>query len=405
MIAWMEWFLIAILPFVSLALAALAAGMFVSNLPLFMDGESASHCDPSESNNADPPRVSVLIPARNEEGSIAACLESVLQAVQVDLEVVVLDDGSTDQTGAIVRGIAERDSRVKLMEGIELPEGWNGKQHACYRLAQHAKHEHLLFLDADVRLNPIAIIHLWHRFSVEQDGGEIGLLSAFPRQETGTLSEKLLIPMMHFILLSYLPFARMRGSAHPAYASGCGQLFFTAQASYQAAGTHAAIRSSRHDGLKLPKAFRENGMLTDCVDGSRWAVCRMYTSAGEVVQGLLKNANEGIANSRLLIPFTILLGGANLLPWITLVMALAKRSSLIADGLPITTSVVIGILVSLIAILVSYVPRMIAAIRLGQSITGAVLHPIAIVSFLLIQWWAFWNHLRGRQVTWRGRLG
>ncbi|MEO9590945.1 glycosyltransferase family 2 protein [Rhodopirellula bahusiensis] len=405
MIAWLSWFIIAVLPFVSLALAALAAGMFVSNLPLFMDGESASRCDASESNNADSPRVSVLIPARNEESSIAACLESVLQSVQVDLEAIVLDDGSTDQTSAFVHEIAQRDSRVRLIEGIELPEGWNGKQHACYRLAKHAQHEHLLFLDADVRLNPIAIIDLWHRFSAEQDGGKIGLLSAFPRQETGTLAEKLLIPMMHFILLSYLPFARMRGSAHPAYASGCGQLFFTTQASYQAAGTHAAIRSSRHDGLKLPKAFRENGMLTDCVDGSRWAACRMYTSAGEVVQGLLKNAHEGIANSRLLVPFTILLGGANLLPWITLAIAFSKRSSLIAEGLPVSTSVAIGILTSSIAILVSYVPRLTAAIRLRQSITGAVLHPIAILSFLLIQWWAFANHLRGRQVTWRGRLG
>jgi glycosyltransferase involved in cell wall biosynthesis len=405
MIAWMEWFLITILPFVSLVLAALAAGMFVSNLPLFMDGETARHSDASEPGSGGPPRVSVLIPARNEESSIVACLESVLQSVQVDLEVVVLDDGSTDQTGAIVREFAQRDSRVKLIEGIELPDGWNGKQHACYRLAQHAKHEHLLFLDADVRLKPIAMVDLWHRFSVEHDAGKIGLLSAFPRQETGTLAEKLLIPMMHFILLSYLPFARMRGSTHPAYASGCGQLFFTTQTAYQSAGTHAAIRSSRHDGLKLPKAYRENRMLTDCVDGSQWAVCRMYTSAGEVVQGLLKNANEGIANARLLIPFTILLGGANVLPWITLVMAFAKRSSLIAEGLPISASVVIGILVSLIAILVSYVPRMIAAIRLGQSIVGAFLHPLAIVGFLLIQWWAFWNHLRGRQVTWRGRLG
>ncbi|KLU06591.1 glycosyl transferase family 2 [Rhodopirellula islandica] len=405
MIAWMEWFLIAVLPFVSLVLAALAAGMFVSNLPLFMDGKRSDHVDASESGGTDPPRVSVLIPARNEESSIAACIESVLRSVQVDLEAIVLDDGSTDQTGTIVREIAQRDSRVKLIEGIELPEGWNGKQHACYRLAQHAECEHLLFLDADVRLEPTALIDLCRRFAVEHDGGKMGLLSAFPRQETGTLAEKLLIPMMHFILLSYLPFARMRGSTHPAYASGCGQLFFTTQAAYQAAGTHAAIRSSRHDGLKLPKAYRENGMLTDCVDGSQWAVCRMYTSAGEVVQGLLKNADEGIANSRLLIPFTILLGGANLLPWITLVIALAKRSSLIVEGLPVSTSVVIGILVSTIAILVSYVPRMTGAIRLGQSVTGAILHPIAIVSFLLIQWWAFWNHLRGRQVTWRGRLG
>lgn len=403
MIAWLQWFIIAVLPFVSLALATLAAGMFVSNLALFMDGESAEAIKATEPNDDSPPRVSVLIPARNEEGSIHACVESILRSVQVDLEVIVLDDGSTDQTGSIVRELVQQDQRVKLIEGIDLPEGWNGKQHACYRLAQHAEFEHLLFLDADVRLEPTAIIGLCRRRRVQHEGGDIGLLSAFPRQVTGTLAEKLLIPMMHFILLSYLPFARMRGSNHPAYASGCGQLFFTTQDAYQAAGTHAAIRSSRHDGLKLPKAFRENGMLTDCVDGSQWASCRMYTTTGEVVRGLLKNAHEGIANARLLIPFTILLGGANLLPWITLAFALSKRSSLVTEGLPVSTSVVIGILVSTIAILVSYVPRLTAAIRLRQSIVGAILHPIAILGFLLIQWWAYANHLRGRQVTWRGR--
>lgn len=405
MIAWLPWFIIAVVPFVSLGLATLAAGMFVSNLSLFMDGESSDSPETNEPDIANPPRVSVLIPARNEEGSIRACVESVLRSVQVDLEVIVLDDGSTDQTGKIVNEITGRDQRVKLIEGIDLPDGWNGKQHACYRLAQHAEHEHFLFLDADVRLEPTAIIDLCHRLKVQHEGGDIGLLGAFPRQVTGTLAEKLLIPMMHFILLSYLPFARMRGSTHPAYAAGCGQLFFTTRAAYQAAGTHAAIRSSRHDGLKLPKAFRENGLLTDCVDGSRWASCRMYTSTGEVVRGLLKNAHEGIANSRLLIPFTILLGGANLLPWVTLTFAFAKRSSLIAEGLPVPTFVTMGILVSWIAILVSYVPRLTAAIRLRQSVTGAILHPIAILSFLLIQWWAFSNHLRGRQVAWRGRMG
>ena len=177
MIAWLQWFIIAVLPFVSLTLATLAAGMFVSNLSLFMDGESAEAIKAAEPDDDSPPRVSVLIPARNEEGSIRACVESILRSVQVTLEVIVLDDGSTDQTGSIVRELMQQDQRVKLIEGIDLPEGWNGKQHACYRLAQHAEFEHLLFLDADVRLEPTAIIGLCRRRRVQHEGGDICFLT------------------------------------------------------------------------------------------------------------------------------------------------------------------------------------------------------------------------------------
>ncbi|MCC9656015.1 glycosyltransferase family 2 protein [Rhodopirellula halodulae] len=401
MIEWLTWFIAVVLPFVALGLAGMAAGLFMQNLPLFTDGRSTEGAQPAE--QTEPPAVSVLIPARDEEGSIEACVRSILQSQNVELEVIVLDDGSTDATGSIVAKLADEDSRVRLLAGIDLPSGWNGKQHACCRLSQAASLPHLLFLDADVRLQPNAIRELHERYQVRLHDSSIGLLSAFPHQQTGTVAEKMLIPMMHFLLLCYLPFARMRASAHPAYASGCGQLFFTSKEAYENAGTHAAIRDSRHDGLKLPKTYREQGMLSDCVDGTDWASCRMYTSTGEVVQGLLKNANEGIANPKLLIPFTILLGGANLLPWFTLPVGLWLRTETIAESQTIPISLVAGILAGLLAILISYVPRLVAVFRLRQSFLGAILHPVAIATFLLIQWWAFFNQLRGRQVAWRGR--
>lgn len=387
-------FMFVVMTMISIASTALAVTMFLINLPSFRSWRTAA----DEALVEPIPSVSVLIPARNEAGGIGAAIESVLASEGVEFEVVVMDDGSTDATGEIVRSIASREPRVRLLDGIGLPAGWNGKQHACYRLATAANYNGLMFLDADVRLSPTALRELLRR----KEGGigelPIGLLSAFPRQETGTLLEKLLIPMMHFILLCYLPFARMRGSVHPAYASGCGQLFLTDKASYQRAGTHEAIRASRHDGLMLPKAFRENGMLTDCVDGTDIASCRMYTNAGEVVRGLLKNANEGIANRRLLVPFTILLGGAHLLPWVTLGYALSQweRSS--------PWSILsLAIVVQIVVILVGYIPRIWGAYYLRQSWVGALLHPLAVLLFLACQWWAMFNHIRGKQIAWRGR--
>lgn len=396
-----DWWMIVMfwfLPSLALLLAGLAAWMFVVNLPQFLRWRGGE-LSPAE----EEPSISVLIPARNEAAGITRSVNAVLDNTGVVLEVVVLDDDSTDGTGDLVRQISAQDSRVRLLETVALPAGWNGKQHACHRLAQAAQYELLLFLDADVRLKPTALQQLTRRKAQTAQAGPaagepIALLSAFPNQETGTLLEKMLIPMMHYILLCYLPFSRMRSSTDPGFGAGCGQVFVTDRDAYQRAGTHAAIRETRHDGIRLPRIYRENGMLTDCVDGNELASCRMYQSASQVVQGLLKNAHEGIANGRLLLPFTILLGGANLLPYLTLGYALIQyRHGNHA------VAVCFAVAASLAAILLSHFPRWAAAWKLSQSPTGAILHPIAVMLFLLLQWMAFFMHLGGRPIAWRGR--
>ncbi|WP_246112978.1 glycosyltransferase family 2 protein [Allorhodopirellula solitaria] len=396
-----DWFMIVmlwVLPAVALLLAGLAALMFSGNLPRFLRWR-AGELSPTE----EEPSISVLIPARNEAAGISDSVQAVLANTGVVLEVVVLDDDSSDSTAELVREIAQDDGRVRLLDGVTLPPGWNGKQHACCRLAEAAQFDLLLFLDADVRLKPTALQQLTRRKAQYADQGPakgepISLLSAFPNQETGSLFEKILIPMMHYILLCYLPFDRMRSRTDPGYAAGCGQIFVTDREAYQRSGTHAAIRTSRHDGLQLPRIYRQNGMLTDCVDGTGLANCRMYRGAGEVVRGLLKNAHEGIANWRLLMPFTVLLSGANVLPYVTLGYALVQYSD---DNHGV--AVWFAALTSFAAIILSHLPRWVAAWKLPQSPTGAFFHPLSIVLFLLLQWWAFFTHLCGKRVSWRGR--
>jgi hypothetical protein len=330
--------------------------------------------------------VSVLIPARDEAAGIADAISASLASEGVQIEVVVLDDNSSDGTGEIVRKLEAEDPRVRLITGQPLPDGWNGKQFACYQLSQAACHERLVFIDADVRLAPDALA----RLAAYQDAHDAALLSAFPRQITGTWLEKWLIPIMHFILLGFLPIARMRQSRLKAYAAGCGQLFVTKRGDYETAGTHQAIRGSRHDGLKLPAAYRAAGLATDIVDGTPIASCRMYRSAAEVVRGLLKNASEGIASPRLIVPFSTILLGGSLVPWVALAAAVATGQAFAA-------------LVALAAVVVAHVPRAVAAVQLHQSWQGVVFHTPAVVVFVMIQWIAFANRLLGRQVAWRGR--
>ena len=262
--------MLEILAYAALALALLPAVVTAVNLAFFRA--------PPPGRLAPPPKVSLLIPARNEEANIGDALRAALVSEGVELEVVVLDDGSTDRTAGIVAACMRDDARLRLVASPPLPRGWCGKQHACHVLANHAGHPLLVFVDADVRLAPDALMRI--AGLLEQEG--LDLASGFPEQQTGTLSEALLVPLIHVLLLGYLPIWLARRSRHPAFAAGCGQLMAVRRDAYRRAGGHGAIRNSRHDGLTLPRAFRRAGCTTDLFDATKLARCRMYRGRREV---------------------------------------------------------------------------------------------------------------------------
>ena len=366
-----------------LLIACLPVLMFVRNIQLFQPACNESQRLAQASNCG----VSVLIPARNEASSIGPALEAILDSSHAQFEVLVLDDHSEDETASIVKSYASRDPRVRLFQSNPLPSGWNGKQHACWQLSKFAQFESLLFLDADVRLTQDAIT----RCVAEQRFREAPLVSGFPYQETGTLAEKMLIPLMHYVLLGYLPIDQMRSSLGVGLAAGCGQLFLADKQAYMNSGGHEAIRSSRHDGIQLPRLFRKAGYRTDIFDATDIARCRMYTTTNQVMNGLLKNATEGIANRKLILPFTILLMGGSVLPFLTLAWGMIQ-------GLPLPACLVLAF-----AFALSYIPRIMATYRFAQSPIGAILHPIGVLVFVVLQWIALVRKQLGLTTLWRGR--
>jgi len=203
--------------------------------------------------------------------------------------------------------------------------------------------------------------------------------------------ERLLLPLIHFVLLGFLPLARMRRSLHPAYGAGCGQLFLARRDAYEQAGGHTAIRTSLHDGIALPRAFRCAGLATDLFDATDVAVCRMYHNAGEVWRGLGKNATEGLASPGKIVPVTVLLLAGQVLPLLLLALALAGVAAPLVGWL------------ALPATAAAFLPRLAAAERFRQPWDGALLHPLAIVLFLAIQWTALGRRLAGRPAAWKGR--
>jgi hypothetical protein len=307
-----------------------------------------------------------------------------------------------------VRSYAERDSRVRLAPAAELPPGWCGKQHACFALAKLARHPVLCFIDADVRLAKQGLARM--AGFLESSGAD--LVSGFPQQVMGTFFERLVIPLIHFLLLGFLPMGRMRRSLRPSFGAGCGQLFIVRREAYEKAGGHELVRASLHDGVTLPRAFRRRGLRTDLCDASDSAVCRMYQSGREAWSGLAKNAREGLAAPRLIVPATLILLLGQVLPFFLFLTFLSRFAVLVyfphGDFYAIITAyqqsgLGLGLAFSSLATLAMYYPRFDAANRFRQPMDSAIMHPLGIVALLAIQWYAFFRAMAKRPNIWRGR--
>jgi len=370
-----RWGVVSVLAWAVLVLAGLPALMVLRNLGLYRPPRSV---DPTA-------RVSVLIPARDEAAGIEEAVRSARAAsgaLEV-FEVVVLDDGSTDDTAEIVRKLADQDPRVRLETAPPLPAGWNGKQHACAVLSERVGDgfDILVFVDADVRLQAGALGSL----AAFLKASGAGLVSGVPRQTTGTWLEVLIVPQILLVLLGYLPIGRMRADDRPSLGAGCGQLFVADRSQYVRAGGHRAIRGSWHDGVDLPRSFREGGFKTDLVDVTDLATCRMYDNAGDTWRGFLKNAADGMGSARGIVPWTVLLVGGHVAPWVLLASGVQAWPVLLACGLSAGVNLAI-------------------AARFRQGLWAVVLRPPGVATLVAVQWAALGLRAAGRKTSWRGRV-
>ena len=362
------------LSLLALALAGLYAAMTAANL-------RAYRAPPAP--GASRPRLSVLVPARDEAANVGPLLDAVLASRGVDLEAIVLDDGSTDGTGDLVR--ARADPRVRVVQGAPLPPGWIGKQHACHQLAREAGAPVLVFLDADMRLAPDALA----RLAAFVEAGGLGLASGFPRLPTGTLGERLVVPQILVTLLGYLPLPMARRApTDPRFAAACGQVMAVTRAAYDASGGHEAMRGSIHDGIGLARAVRRAGFATDLCDLTDLASCRMYETWPQVWAGFLKTAREGMATRAALPVWTLLLAGGHVLPIMVAILAAWTGE---------------GRLPAFLALALLVIARVALAVRTRQGMLAVLLHPIGVCVVLVIQWTALLAGPRRLPAVWRGR--
>lgn len=229
--------------------------------------------------------ISILIPVRNEEKNIRQLLNSLTRFKHQPLEILVYDDGSTDNTAAIASEFEKSRDNVKVLHGLQLPPGWLGKNHACFQLAKVARGSYFLFLDADVFVKD----GLLPRVLKTMNKSSIDLLSIFPNQLMGSMGEKLTVPLMNWILLTLLPLPLVSLSRNPAFAAANGQFMLFRADIYRNMQPHERFRSHPVEDIAISRFYKKNGYSVATLLGDEHIQCRMYAGLNEAVNGFSKN--------------------------------------------------------------------------------------------------------------------
>ena len=318
--------------------------------------------------------VSILVPMRNEERNVEEVLTSLLASTHLaHSEVIVLDDHSTDATAELLKKYSE----VHVHSGIDLPEGWLGKNFACHQLVTHSTGEYLVFVDADVRLAPEAIsASIAYMNSLRWD-----FISPYPRQIAESFLERLIQPLLQWSWLSSVPLRFAERGKFPSMIIANGQFMIIKREAYIAAGGHKAIRGEVLDDLELARLLTKNGFKGGVADGSEVAACRMYQNASELTAGYTKSLWRAFGSPIGSFVTAIYLLVTGVLPFI---LALS------------------GFRTAWIAYFLVVISRYVSALRTRSTPSTALLHPLSIFALVLLiklSWWKKLTH----QLVWRGR--
>ncbi|MCI2239681.1 glycosyltransferase family 2 protein [Paenibacillus sp. TRM 82003] len=324
-------------------------------------------------------RVSVLLPVRDEEERVGACLVALLDQVGVpDCEVLVLDDASTDRTAEVVAAVGGTDPRVRLLRGDGPPDGWLGKPHACATLAAAATGEVLVFVDADVVLAPHALaagVELLRTAGLD-------LLCPYPRQLALTWSERLVQPLLQWSWLTTLPLRAAETSPRPSLSAANGQFLLVDAAAYRRAGGHGAVRAAVLDDVGLLRAVKAAGGRGGVADGTELATCRMYDGWPALREGYAKSLWSAFGS----VPAAAAVAAGLAVVYVLPPLAALAGSRAGAAGY---VAAVVG--------------RYAAAERTGgRSLPDSLGHPASVVLLIGLLADSWWRHRHGG-LSWKGR--
>ncbi|MFN7927722.1 MAG: glycosyltransferase family 2 protein [Blastocatellia bacterium] len=327
--------------------------------------------------------VSVLIPARNEEQNLPACLDTLLAQPEAIAEILVYDDHSVDGTRALIQTYAGQHSLLKLVPSSPLSPGWCGKTYACAQLAKAARGQWLLWLDADARLTANAI----NRMLAAAEARQLTLLSCWPRFAMESWGEKILMPMLNFVVFSIYPSwlaqkPELRRQAGLGLAHGACMLFD--RASYEAFGGHERVKAQIFEDTRLAQLWRVSGRNGLCLDGQAIVWVRMYTTWRGIWYGFQKNFYPAFVHET---SFWLFL-------WAHLVLFLS----------PFLGAVFFPHRAWFLAAGLVWLTRMVLALRFRHSLLSVLFHPVAEGVLLCLGISSWWKYRRGQGVAWKGRV-
>ncbi|MGQ9494591.1 MAG: glycosyltransferase [Anaerolineae bacterium] len=333
------------------------------------------------------PHLAVLVPVRNEEGKIESCVRSLLAQDYPDFEVVLLDDQSSDGSAAILRELAQQSERIRVISGEPLPAGWVGKHWACHQLARSVQSDFLLFVDADTRYQPQALRLAMAACLAEK----ADLLSVFPRQEVGSWAEKLMVPVMHWSIFSFMPLVLAYRLPIPALSVSNGQFMLFRREAYEAIGGHAAVQHIVVDDIALTRRVRAHGLRWRLLDGDEYVHCRMYHNFREVYEGFSKS----------LFAFFDYRVALFLFIWLWLLVAFWEPLVVLALGLMGVVSAA-SMSVAGLAVLLSLLLWGLTHWHFGFPLYLALCYPFSVLLAVAIAQNSLYLTLSGR-ATWKGR--
>ncbi len=324
-------------------------------------------------------KISILIPARNEETNIEKCLKSLITLDYAVDEIIVLDDNSEDSTSDIVEKFASQYSNVKLIKGKELPKDWLGKNWACHQLASNAKGDIFIFTDADVIFHREAVsasIYLFEKFDLD-------FLSCFPTQRAKTFWAKLLTPLVDLIAYSGFIFWSSYYIKNKAFIASIGQFLAFKRDAYFQIGGHNAVKNNVVEDMELGRLCKVYNLKTLTASGKGLLFTDMYGAFEDVWSGFSKNL-FGIARHKPLLFFPLML--------------IIINSLFITTLLPFFYFNIYTILLFSLVV----VWRLVNIIVLRHSIYTFFLHQLAILIYIGIAINSFYIKYFGK-IKWKGR--
>lgn len=340
---------------------------------------------PRWSGNSINEKVSILVPARNEEVHIALTIESLQSQIGLtDMEIIIIDDQSTDSTAAIVQQLVDQNPNITLItNNANPPSGWLGKPHACYLLSQQATGSVIVFVDADVILEPSAVAACVELLRTK----DFGLVAPYPQQLAETHLERLIQPLVTWSWASTMPLGVAENSLRPSLSAANGQFLIFDSLAYSTSGGHTSVKGEVLEDIALMRSVKSSGFHCATVNGSELAHCRMYDNTDALVNGYTKSLWNAFGSPAGSVAVNALLAFTYLVPPIALVTS--RKTSTKTMGAIGYLSGVAG-------------RAIVAQKTKSRVVPDSFAQPVSIAAFIGLNALSWSRHLRGKN-SWKGR--